>query len=58
MCLRDYCFAHKDRLPGIALLQLQEVVEKATAPVGALWAGGSTLMKQDDHSEDRLAKDQ
>jgi protein unc-13 A/B/C len=29
ICIRDYCFAREDRLVGVAVLQLKDIVDQA-----------------------------
>lgn len=30
ICIRDYCFAREDRLVGVAVLQLKDIVDQVT----------------------------
>jgi len=34
LCVRDYCFAREDRIVGLAVLQMRDVVERTSC---ALW---------------------
>lgn len=31
ICIRDYCFAREDRLVGVAVLQLKDIVDQVSA---------------------------
>lgn len=32
ICVKDYCFAREDRLVGVAILQLKDIVEQVRLP--------------------------
>lgn len=36
ICVRDYCFAREDRLVGVAILQLKDIVEQVKLPFGKM----------------------
>lgn len=41
ICVRDYCFAREDRLVGVAVLQLKDIVDQVwnTFYTTILWSG-------------------
>jgi len=45
LCVRDYCFAREDRIVGLAVLQMKDVVERTSC---ALWCPLARCVHLDD----------
>ena len=45
ICVRDYCFARDDRLVGVAVIQLRDIVDQVSRsmPVSACFAQSLTI---------------